>query len=297
MSVNGRLLVNADDFGLHTDIDRGILECIECGRVQSVSFAATGRTVDWNKLRELIRHGVRVGLHVVLVGEPWASGGRLLRGWKDLVKQLLLPGRTMKDAIDGEVRRQFQLCSDNGLDPRSLSHVDSHQHVHALKGVWQPCLRLAHEHGIPRIRVPWCPSPQLIKKNVAGFALQVIAHRRAAEVCGFLPCLGLAQAGRNTAAIFSNELEHAVHAGRPDIELVVHPGVNTPDLESRYADWHFDWNRERDALLSTQFAEAVNASGYKFLASPPLEASPEGAGLDRGGHSDAKFLAIERQNL
>src|ERR1700694_1037905 len=112
MSVNGRLLVNADDLGLHTDIDRGILECIEHGRVQSVFFSATGRTADWNKLRELIRHGVRVGLHVVLVGEPWASDGRLLRGWKDLVKQLLLPGRTMKDAIDREVRRQFQLCSD-----------------------------------------------------------------------------------------------------------------------------------------------------------------------------------------
>ena len=51
---------------------------------------------------------------------------------RELVKQLLLPGRTMKDAVAGEVRRQFQLCSENGLDPRTLSHVDSHQHVHVL---------------------------------------------------------------------------------------------------------------------------------------------------------------------
>ena len=71
--------------------------------------------------------------------------------------------------------------------------------------------------------------------------------------------------GRNTAAIFSGELEHAACAGRPDIELVAHPGVNTPDLESRYAEWHFDWDRERDALLSTQFAEAVSASGYTLV--------------------------------
>jgi predicted glycoside hydrolase/deacetylase ChbG (UPF0249 family) len=266
MSANGRLLVNADDLGLHADIDRGVLECVERGRVQSVSFAATGRTVDWNRLRELIHHGVLVGLHVVLVGEPWASDGRLIRGWKELVKQLLLPGRAMKDAVVGEVRRQFQLCSENGLDPHSLSHVDSHQHVHALNGVWQPCLRLAHEHGIPRIRVPWCPSLLVIKKNLAGLALQMMARRRATEVSGFLACLGLAHSGRNTAAIFSNELEHAAHAGRPDIELVTHPGVNSSDLQSRYADWHFDWNRERDALLSTQFAEAVSASGYKFFA-------------------------------
>jgi predicted glycoside hydrolase/deacetylase ChbG (UPF0249 family) len=273
MPDNAVLLVNADDLGLHEDIDRGILDCIDYGSVQSVSFSPTGRTVDWNKLLELIRHGVYVGLHVVLVGEPWASDGRLIRGWKELVKQLLLPGRAMKDAVAGEVRRQFQLCSENGLDPRRLSHVDSHQHVHALNGVWQPCLRLAHEHGIPRIRVPWCPSLLMIKKNLAGFALQMIARRRAAEVSGFLACLGLAHAGHNTAAIFSNELEHAAHAGRPDIELVAHPGVNTPDLESRYADWRFDWNRERDALLSTQFAEAVSASGYKFVT-PANGASP-----------------------
>lgn len=265
MSDNGRLLVNADDLGLHADIDRGILECIERGRVRSVSFAATGRTVDWNKLRELIRHGVCIGLHIVLVGEPWASDGRLLRGWKDLAKQLLLTGRVMGNAVDGEVSRQFQICSENGLDPRSLSHIDSHQHVHVLNGVWQPCLRLAHEHSIPRIRVPWCPSLHVIKKNLAGFALQMIARRRAAEVSGFLACLGLAHAGHNTAAIFSRELEHAAQAGRFDLELVAHPGVNTPELESRYAGWHFDWNREREALLSKQFGEAVSARGYTLI--------------------------------
>src|SRR6266849_2355946 len=93
MSDSAMLLVNADDFGLHKDIDRGILDCIEHGSVQSVSFSAVGRTVDWNKLLELIRHGVRVGLHITLVGEPWASDGRLVPGWKHLVKQLLVPAR------------------------------------------------------------------------------------------------------------------------------------------------------------------------------------------------------------
>jgi predicted glycoside hydrolase/deacetylase ChbG (UPF0249 family) len=265
MSGSRRLLVNADDFGLHADIDRGILDCIEHGRVHSLSFAATGRTVNWNKLRELLRHGIRLGLHVVLVGERWASDGRLLGGWKDLVKQLLLPGRTMRGAVAGEIRRQFQLCSENGLDPCKLSHVDSHQHVHVLNGVWQPCIRLAHEFGIPRIRVPRCPSLRMITKNFAGLTLQMIARRRAAEVNGYLACLGLAHAGHNTAAIFANELEHAVHAGAPDLELVAHPGVNTPALQSRYADWNFDWNSERQALLSPQFAEAVSSSGYTFV--------------------------------
>ncbi len=268
MSDSAMLLVNADDFGLHKDIDRGILDCIEHGSVQSVSFSAVGRTVDWNKLLELIRHGVRVGLHITLVGEPWASDGRLVPGWKHLVKQLLVPGRAMKDAVEVEVRRQFELCSQNGLDPGELSHVDSHQHVHVFTGVWQPCFDLVREYRIPRIRVPWCPSLSLIKKSLGGIALQTIARSRAAIVGGFLPCLGLAHAGRNTVAILSGELAHTARAGRHDVELVVHPGVNTPDLESRYGGWHFDWSRERDTLLSSQFGEAVIAGGY----TPPPKA-------------------------
>src|SRR5256884_769333 len=153
MSGNGRLLVNADDLGLHADIDRGILECIECGRVQSVSFAATGRTVDWNRLRELIRHGVHVGLHVVLVDEPWASDGRVIRGWKELVKQLLLPGRTMKDAVAGEVRRQFQLCSENGLDPRTRSEEHTSELQSRLHLVCRLLLEKKKKHRILRVVV------------------------------------------------------------------------------------------------------------------------------------------------
>jgi predicted glycoside hydrolase/deacetylase ChbG (UPF0249 family) len=263
-----RLLVNADDFGLHADINRGISECVERGRVQSVSFSATGQVVEWKKLQEWSREGVLIGLHVTLVGEPWTSDGRILPGWKDLAGRLLFQGRSIRDDVNREIERQFQLCADNGLDPDTLSHVDSHQHVHVLNGVWQPCIDLAREYGIPRIRVPSCPSWRVIKRSFGGVALQVISRRRAAEREGSLPCLGLAHAGRNTVATFSHELNCAARAAEITahraMELVVHPGVNTPGLEAKYADWRFNWTAERDALLSPQFAEAVEAAGYTF---------------------------------
>jgi hypothetical protein len=101
----------------------------------------------------------------------------------------------------------------------------------------------------------------MIKKNVGGIALQHIARRRRRDVPGFLPCLGLAHAGHNTAAILGDELSCA---NGSDVELCAHPGVNTPDLERRYADWRFDWTGERDALLSWQFANAVKSSGFQF---------------------------------
>jgi predicted glycoside hydrolase/deacetylase ChbG (UPF0249 family) len=261
MPANPALLVNADDLGLHPDIDRGIFDCIEKGRVQSVSFSPQGKTIDWKKLLELQRAGVRVGLHVTLVGEPWLSDGRLIAGWKHLIKQLISPLHQMRRDVEAEIVRQFEFCSENGLDPATLSHVDSHQHVHVFGGVWQPCLRLVRQYGIPRLRVPWSPSWRIIKKNIGGIALQTLALRRRRPAPGFLPCLGLAHAGHNTADIFAAELGSA---NRKDLELCVHPGVNTPELEQRYADWHFDWTGERDALLSQEFADAVAANGLRF---------------------------------
>lgn len=264
MPPSAIVLVNADDFGLHRDINRGILDCIERGRVQSVSFSPIGRALDWMKLRELARHGVRIGIHVTLVGEPWATDGRLFKNWKELARQLIFSRDATLGPIEREIRHQFQLCADNGIDLRTISHLDSHQHVHLMAGVWQVCLREAQKHAIRRIRIPWCPSVRLIKKNLSGFTLQAVAGRRRAEVPGTLPCLGLAQAGNNTIAVLQEEVSLAARAGCEEIELVAHPGVNTPALESTYPDWNFNWTGERDALLSTEFDVAVSEAGYRF---------------------------------
>jgi predicted glycoside hydrolase/deacetylase ChbG (UPF0249 family) len=258
------LLVNADDFGLHSDLDHGILECVERGRVQGISFCPTGQSLEWKKLIELIDHGVHVGLHLTLVGEPWSTDGRIIPDWQNLVWQLLFGGQPLRVAIGAEIRRQLLLCADNGVDPRRLSHIDSHQHVHVLPALWELCLGQAKEHGIPRIRVPWCPTLRIIKRSVGGIALQSLAWLLTRRVDGYLACLGLAHAGHNTPATLSDELHAAALAGRPDLELVAHPGRSTQDLQTRYSAWKFDWDSERDALLSAEFADAVERNGYDF---------------------------------
>ncbi len=258
------LLVVADDFGLHTDIDRGILECVERGRVQGVSFCPTGRSLEWKRLIELMDQGVHVGLHLTLVGEPWSTDGRVIPAWQHLVKHLMVGGQPFRTAMSAEIRRQFQLCADNGVDPRRLSHLDSHQHVHVLSGLWELCLAQTKEHGMRRLRVPWCPTLRIIRRSVGGIALQSLARIRVQQVGAFLPCLGLAHTGRNTSATLSEELQYAAAAGRPDLELVAHPGRNTKDLQTRYSAWKFDWDSEREALLSAEFADAVERNGYSF---------------------------------
>jgi chitin disaccharide deacetylase len=263
------LLVNADDFGLHADIDRGILDCIERGAVQSLSFSPQGKSLDWKKVAELQRAGVKVGLHLTLVGEPWGTTGEVIAKWPQLVKWVMLGGTAARRQLDAEADWQIGQCLDNGIRP---DHIDSHQHVHVFPGIWQAAMRLKREHRIPRIRVPRCPTWKAIKKNVPGVALQTLATQRALSVDHYLPCLGLARAGHNTTDVVIEELKALSHVRAESgngsktetIELVMHPGVNTPGLEGTYPEWQFDWTAERDALLDPRLGEAMNVLGCAF---------------------------------
>jgi hypothetical protein len=73
--------------------------------------------------------------------------------------------------------------------------------------------------------------------------------------------MGLAHAGHNTLDIYEREFKEVSGI---DVELCVHPGINTPSLEKKYAGWKFDWSGERDALLDPRFAEMLKQRGYEF---------------------------------
>src|SRR5262245_51557756 len=114
------VLVNADDFGLHRDIDRGIVDCIDAGVVQSISFSPQGQSLDWQVLHDLSDRGVRVGLHVTLVGEPWMTDGRVITDWKQLIKKLALPNASAKqlqDEVKREIEHQARACRDHNILP------------------------------------------------------------------------------------------------------------------------------------------------------------------------------------
>jgi predicted glycoside hydrolase/deacetylase ChbG (UPF0249 family) len=256
-----RLLVNADDFGLHADIDAGIVDCIDAGRVCSISFSPNGKSLDWERLAELKAKGVLVGLHLTLVGEPWLSDGRVISKWPELGSQIFTGGGAFREQLGHEIEAQFAACDARGL---KLDHVDSHQHVHIFGAVWRPTIAAARSRAIGRVRVPAAPSRGLGKQSVGGLALQLIAGRRRRQWPGALPCIGLAHAGHNTTEILARELTAAGKTGAGDLELVAHPGRDTAGLQAAYSSWKFDWRAEQEALLSDEFGRAVRDSGYEI---------------------------------
>ena len=250
--------VNADDFGLHADIDRGILQCVDAGRVTGVSVATNGVAIDRSAMRLLSRR-VQVGVHVTLVGEPWLSSAHFFSSWSSLLPWLALPGRGPELAT--EVRAQLRKMLDAGVMP---THLDSHQHVHVMPSIWPIVMQVAREHGIGRVRVPATPDRRIAKPSLAGRALQRLAELRRGPTS--LPCIGIARAGHNTAERLIEELTAAKGA---DVELVAHPGIDTPALQAKYGAWKFDWKTEQAALLSDEWGAACARIGYR-IAAPQL---------------------------
>ena len=251
------LLINADDFGLHPDIDRGILTGIDAGRLTGVSVCANGPCVDWSVVRGLQQQGIDVGVHVTLVGERWLTQPWTIRKWTTLLPWLALPGRAA--LVRAEIAAQVDRFLEQGVRP---THLDSHQHVHVFANIWRPCQAIAGERGIPRIRVPRAASPAAVKRSSAGWVLEHLSRRRLHGLnhpAAGPACIGLAAAGHNTGEIYARELDGAQGG---DVEVVAHPGFASPALQQTYAEWQFDWEAEREALLSDAFAAACDRNGY-----------------------------------
>ncbi len=270
-----QLIVNADDLGLHEDINRGIERAHREGIVTSTSLSAVGQAFEegvavCGRCPEL-----NVGVHLTLVGErpltdPSELGG-LVTTSGDLVEAhpalvaRVLSGRITRAAVLRELEAQVQKVIGAGIRP---THLDSHQHVHLLPRVWPVVVDLARRYGIAWVRVPaFIPvaggDPGAL---VVGLRLGLnVLQRARRNSLGSLrsvdatPALGLS--GHLTV--------EGIRAGLATVprgaiaELVTHPGVTTPALQQRY-DWGYDWTGETTALTDPDLRNALADEGFEL---------------------------------
>jgi predicted glycoside hydrolase/deacetylase ChbG (UPF0249 family) len=268
MDGERRLIVTADDFGLHPRIDAGILRCHREGIVTSASICASGANFA-EAARCALDSGLDVGVHLTLVGEApvsppgtlptLAPDGRLPRGYAALFRRLLL-GRIRTEEIEREMDAQVARVRDAGLE---VSHLDSHQHVHLHPSLLPLTLRLARRFGVRAVRAA------ARVRGLAGLRpalLAFFAHRaaRRARAEGLkVPdaVLGLAETG----GLSERRLLRLVEQLAPGTsELVCHPGSADAEVEATY-EWHFHWDEEARALTSRQVRERLEKSGVRLV--------------------------------
>ena len=259
-----RLIVNADDFGLHAAVNRGILTAHTEGIVSSTSLMAGGAAFD-DAVR-IARHcpQLGVGVHLTLVGArpvlPVAEVSSLLDeagdfyGSYPLFIKRFLRGKIRLAEVERELAAQIDRVRMAGIQP---SHLDSHQHLHVLPGIGGLVLDLARRFSIRAIRIPAEPvafigaTPATVGRLAGRGGLTMLAnlfrqHAAAAGIRTSDHFYGMLAGGQLTEPAILAILRRLPPG---DSELMTHPGFADESLADAFR-WDYQWDAERQALTA-----------------------------------------------
>ena len=259
-----RLIVNADDFGLHAAVNRGILAAHTEGIVSSTSLMAGGAALD-----DAVRIAKQcpqlgVGVHLTLVGArpvlPVAEVSSLLDesgafyGSYPLFIKRFLRGKIRLAEVERELAAQIDRVRMAGIQP---SHLDSHQHLHVLPGIGGIVLDLARRFSIRAIRIPAEPvafigaTPATVGRLAGRGGLTMLANlfRQQAAAAGIRTSdhfYGMLAGGQLTEPAILAILRRLPPG---DSELMTHPGFADESLADAFR-WDYQWDAERQALTA-----------------------------------------------
>lgn len=255
------LIVNADDFGLNQAATDGILECHRAGSVTSTTLMANAP--DCVRAADLAagHPALGVGLHFNLTwGRPLNEPSRVpalldregeFLSRSELATRLLL-GRVPRTQIDRELEAQVDRVRRLGV---AITHVDSHQHVHAFPQIFSSIARFCSDDSLP-MRVPWVAAD----RN-SGFARRVRRTTLAALVatstrrwrgrvrwtCGMGSVFELGVQGEPLHARHYRTVLQGAPPGA--FELMVHPVTSAVAMEGytrvgAVAQTEYEWLRK-----------------------------------------------------
>jgi predicted glycoside hydrolase/deacetylase ChbG (UPF0249 family) len=248
MSV--RVIVHADDFGLHPALNEGIELAHRDGLVSSASVMPLGPAFDDALRRVQALPDLDLGLHFTLVGVP--DMPPTLGTFLSAYARGQMPART----VEAHLQRQF-----DALGGLPISHIDSHQHLHALPSIMRVVCRFASQNGIRAVRLPidgpaYAQVPPGRRVQAAALAMMSRLSRRYIQAYGLVTSdyfFGMAVSGHLTAPTFAAYLTHACDGLT---EIVCHPGADNSALAQSF-DWGYDWQGELSALGSPQARAAL----------------------------------------
>jgi hopanoid biosynthesis associated protein HpnK len=244
-----RLIVNADDFGFTSGVNRAIVEAHTHGVVTSSTLMANGKA--FAEATELITRtpNLSIGCHVVLIdGEPVLGSDQLpsltASGYfRDGLKQFAarsVAGRMNPDEISAEATAQIRKIQSAGI---VVSHIDTHKHTHVFPQILRPLLKAAADCGVRSLRNPFGPrfplrSSQLLArpKLWTRYAEVQILRRFAGKFRESVKRAGFATPdgtlGIEVTGALDETLFLAIARSIPDgtWEFVCHPGYNDADL-------------------------------------------------------------------
>jgi chitin disaccharide deacetylase len=243
-----RLIVTADDVGLHRGMTEGAIRAHRDGVVTACSLVANG--VAFYDAVERLREvpSLEVGVHLTLVEERSLTGMRVPNSYVGF-----LLGQKDVAAIERELRAQIERVLATEL---RVTHLNGHQHVHMWPHVFAIVSRLADEYGIGYVR-------RVRDRGGRGGIVRRLSIAALNALGSGGSTIGVMEAGHLTADRIIDLLRYV----RGTTELVTHPGI---DVDA-YPHWNYDWNAETEALCDPRVRKAIADRGIELVGPTALE--------------------------
>lgn len=243
-----KLIVTADDVGLHRGMTAGAIRAHRQGIVTACSIVANGAAFDdaVARLRDL--PSLELGVHLTLVEERPLTSTRFPKKYTSFVP--LYAARVISmQSIERELRAQIERVLGTGL---GVTHLNGHQHLHLLPRVFALVARLAREYRIPYVRIVDDHG-----SHARALSMRVLSAlgRRARAPFTNDRTIGVATAGHLEDVV--PLLDHVEGV----TELVTHPGIGV----SGYA-WRYEWERETRALCAPALRGELAARGIELVS-------------------------------
>ena len=242
-----RVIINADDFGIHTEVNQAVIEACEQGVLTSTSLLANGPAFD--EAVDLARKcpGLGIGIHLSLVGSlPTVLSARE-------VPTLVQPDGLLPESYTEVVKRACQGKLDYGQVYRELDaqmekimatgRLRIPREAYSYKVLSANPVRIAGRDGLT----------YLSKKAMAS------VRRLHFTTTDFF--WGMVDGGHMTESnlhYLIDRLPFGTH------EIMMHPGRSTAVLSQSFS-WGYHWQDEFQSLLSPAIRQQLEAKQIELI--------------------------------
>ena len=277
--MKARVIINADDFGLCSSVNRAVAQAHRNGVLTSATIMSNMPAVDEAVKMAADMPDLGTGVHLNLTeGKPLAAlsairsiiddDGQFAFSAGKLAFNTVLK-RAVRTAIETEFAAQVEYLLDNGIKP---THIDSHKHIHCFPVIYPIVVSLAQKFDIPAIR--WTYEPRWVRTCL--WPQPPKRGRMKARIVSMMAVINRLQDKRY---IRNKRFFGLTHTGKIDIEywkafagcpfggiveVMTHPGY-TEGLDPEKTRLIEQRKTELDALCDDQTRQLLNAANIERI--------------------------------
>jgi predicted glycoside hydrolase/deacetylase ChbG (UPF0249 family) len=178
-----------------------------------------------------------------------------------------LSGKIRLAEVRCELDAQIRKVLDCGV---SVSHLDSHQHLHLLPGIWRIVTELARKYAISCVRRPYeRPRLYMLRERPGATRLASLLVLNAfclvaksKDITSTEHFLGFFFGGVLHKGNMNIVLRHLPKQGT--CELMCHPGLHDPSPV--YNHWNYQWAKELEALQDFSVSRFFKNEGIVLIS-------------------------------